>query len=48
MLLVTVAEIPDEVANATDESWERFKTDAKSAVDDLGETVERGWKEIVK
>src|SRR5882672_9845957 len=31
-----------DVSNATDESWERFKADAKSAVDDLGETVERG------
>jgi hypothetical protein len=37
-----------DVTNATDESWERFKVDAKAAVDDLGETVERGWREIMK
>ena len=37
-----------EVENATDDSWQRFKGDATAAVDDLGETVERGWREIVK
>jgi hypothetical protein len=37
-----------DVENATDASWERFKGDAKTAVDDLGETVERGWREITK
>jgi hypothetical protein len=37
-----------DVSNATDESWDRFKVDAKAAVDDLGETVERGWREIMK
>ena len=37
-----------DVSSATDESWERFKVDAKAAVDDLGETVERGWREIMK
>jgi hypothetical protein len=37
-----------DVENATDDSWQRFKGDAKAAVDDLGETVERGWREIMK
>jgi malate synthase len=37
-----------DVSNATDDSWDRFKVDAKAAVDDLGETVERGWREVVK
>ena len=37
-----------EVENATDDSWQRFKGDAKAAVDDLGETVDRGWREFMK
>ena len=37
-----------EVGNASGDAWERFKSDARSAMDDLGETVDRGWREAVK
>ncbi len=37
-----------DISNATDDSWQRFKGEARSAIDDLGDAVEKGWHELVK
>ncbi len=37
-----------DVSSATDDSWQRFKGDARAAIDDFGDALEKGWRELVK